>query len=300
MKKGIKIAVGIVALAGLGVGGYSLSANADEHLLTVKEVVEYQIEYGDDISTDVLEYFNTDELDEDHISSIQSNAIVEIEPEYDGEYPSIGNYTVDITYEDEKINIPVTVADTTDPTIIIAKIELEYGIDVDSVDWSEYVTVEDVSEITDVEYNYNDIDTSVSGNYTFSVKAKDSCGNVVDKYSTVTVKEQVVEEVEDTTTAAKSDTNIATENKNTTSSSLSRSSSTTKESTTPSSGSSSSSSSQSSGSSTNDGTYSTWNPEWNKTGEGEIGDGGTWESYDTDEPMPDDWNESLYEIYGGQ
>ncbi len=294
MSKKLKITAAIIALAAVGIGTYSLNVVNKDYLVIPEQELVKAVEFGNPISTDVLDYIDQAGLSENRITDIVDNSVVDVNAPAEKEYPDVGEYIVTINYEDEQENVLINVVDTTNPIVKVDVITLDFGTDLTKYDFNKYVTVDDLSKTTTT-FDYSGIDTSKAGKYTLKVSVKDTSDNeTTGKYS-VTVKEKVVAQAAESSTkssTSSSSTTSGTTKKSTTSSSSSSSSSTTKESTTPSGGSSSSSSSQSNGSSTADDSESSSNTliyDGEKIAEGKINESNTWEEYE-DFSWPDSWD----------
>ncbi len=170
------------------------------------EPKEMQVELGDALSQNILDYVSVNPSQEENL---QEEAILNIK---NVSTVRVGVYEAIVTYKDQKIYVPISVVDTTAPSVIPGSNTFESG---------ERVTAEDLVKV----YDYSDVTLNFisvydNGTYgreydegmatagtTFVVKAVDTYGNetilevvpkVVKKKETEKAEEVVEEEIEET------------------------------------------------------------------------------------------------------
>ena len=185
-KKIITAALTVCALA-------LLSAGCSKEELVLKQD-SYTIEYGENVSFKVEDYFTNDKKVLENVK-LES----EIENEKDKTYPDIGEYTLsfirDNDQEDKK-EVKIIVKDTTAPKIegLAEEYKVEEGQTITEDMFRENVT--DLDEVT-ITVDSANVDYEKAGTYTAQVKAKDVSGNESTKEITVIVPEKEPEEVEE-------------------------------------------------------------------------------------------------------
>lgn len=257
--KNKKIAAGVVAalvIAAIGTGTYfALSSNDPEFKLKNKSVT---VEYGEKISTEFNDLVDTEGLSKDviaewkketKITSDVKNEVVEIKDEAgnvtgteEKDYPAVGKYTVNVTYKDDKYKQNAEVKDTTAPAVTLKDnaeyIQINTGTDLNTFDFASMIVVEDLSEVTNTNIDFSQVNSGAVGNYPIAVTAEDKYGNtdttnvyaiVADAGTDITAlvekvqeqkatdeKKKAEEKKESTKTSSKSDSSLNS-NKNSTS-----------------------------------------------------------------------------------
>lgn len=154
-------------------------------LLQVKKQIT--IEYGHNIPGDVKEYLQLDKINEDKRDDIIQNTKIDILDDYvKEEHPTIGTYTVQLTYQKEKERIIVEVKDTTKPTFVDFKDTIETYKDV-PIDLTKAYQVKDLSKVI-IEVDENQIDYTKEGTYKTTITATDESQNKETKTIQVIVK----------------------------------------------------------------------------------------------------------------
>lgn len=154
--------------------------------LNVKD--EVNVEYGNAISTNVVDYLSEDIKNEDK-EKIIANTKVEIleDKKTEGkEYQSLGEYTVKLTYEDEVSEVKVIVKDTVKPVFKDFKNSVDTYKDV-KVDFTKLYKAEDLDKVT-ITADDSKVDYTKEGSYKATVTATDESKNVETKEVTVNVK----------------------------------------------------------------------------------------------------------------
>lgn len=196
--KNKKIAAGVVValiIAAIGTGTYFiLSSNDPEFKLKNKSVT---VEYGEKISTDFNDLVDTEGLSKDviaewkketKITSDIKNEVVEIKDEAgnatateEKDYPAVGKYTVNVAYKEDKYKQNVEVKDTVAPAVLLKDgaeyIQINIGTDLNTFDFTSMIVVEDLSEITNTNIDFSQVNSGAVGNYPIAVTAEDKYGN---------------------------------------------------------------------------------------------------------------------------
>ena len=169
------------------------------------EPKEMQVELGDGLSQDILDYVSVEPSQEE---KLQKEAILNIK---NVSTVRVGEYEAIVTYKDQKIHVPIRVVDTTAPSVIPGSNTFEPG---ERVTAEDLVKVYDYSDVT-LKFIYVYDDGTYGREYdggmvtlgnTFVVKAVDTYGNetilevvpkVVKKKETEEVVEEEIEESEE-------------------------------------------------------------------------------------------------------
>lgn len=178
-------AAGILILGSIGI--YSLSKNDDKLILTKKSI---DAELGEVVSTDVADYINYDKIDKDIANDIikktkSSNnfkyVTVETKDENGNviskeqkEYPKVGAYKIDFSYENEKKSVNVKVSDTTKPKITSPDtIDVIQFTDLSTFNFSELLKAEDYSDLKNWEIDTSKVDVNTIGTYGLKISISD-------------------------------------------------------------------------------------------------------------------------------
>jgi hypothetical protein len=217
-KRKLIVMVSVIIIVVAGIATYVLTRKPKEILKVVKQI---DVEYGQEIPTEVSEYVDTKGLSTKEKKELLRNAKVEVDFDKaeNATYPKIGEYKAVITYKEESKTTKVVVKDTTAPIFgEIESIEFVQGSD---IDYSQYIQAEDLQAIT-YEFKDETVNKEVVGEYVMKVLAKDASNNVAEKEITVKVLEApseaqevevVVDEQGNVKTVVK-DKNKETENNN--------------------------------------------------------------------------------------
>lgn len=152
---------------------------------------ELTVEFGNAISTNIKDYLNTEEMNEEDVDTIIGEGQLVIEPNELVEsqnYQKVGNYTVKIAYDDIEYEVKVNVQDTTAPEFEGLRSNLETYVN-EKIDFSKIYKANDLSEVT-ISVDDSDVDYSTAGTYTAFVTAKDSYNNETTEEVSITVKEK--------------------------------------------------------------------------------------------------------------
>lgn len=186
-------AAGILILGSIGI--YSLSKNDDKLILTKNSI---DAELGEVVSTDVADYINYDKIDKDIANDIikktkSSNnfkyVTVETKDENGNviskeqkEYPKVGAYKIDFSYENEKKSVNVKVSDTTKPKITSPDtIDVIQFTDLSTFNFSELLKAEDYSDLKDWQIDTSKVDVNTLGTYDLKISISDVEKNKAEK-----------------------------------------------------------------------------------------------------------------------
>lgn len=184
---------GILVLGSVGI--YSLSKNDDKLILTKSSI---SAELGEIISTDVADYINYNKIDKDIANDIikktkSSNnfkyVTVETKDENGNviskeqkEYPKVGAYKIDFSYESEKKSVDVKVSDTTKPKITSPDtIDVIQFTDLSTFNFSELLKAEDYSDLEDWQIDTSKVDVNTLGTYDLKISISDVEKNKAEK-----------------------------------------------------------------------------------------------------------------------
>lgn len=115
------MSIGAIGIVTIGIGGYMFFTQKDL-VLKDKEMV---IEYGQALSSNVLDYLNVDKSNKDavNLAEIDFSGVKLAENK---KYPSLGEHTVVIKSNDESHKVLISVKDTTKPKFKDFKTEVEF------------------------------------------------------------------------------------------------------------------------------------------------------------------------------
>ena len=111
MKKKFIGVIGIVIV--VIVGGIYYLTREEKIELSLKNKKEIFVEYGNTVQYSFDDLIQTKDIDKDKLKEIKITDNLKNEDQKD--YPAIGNYTINIKYQDQKLKKKVIVKDTTAP-----------------------------------------------------------------------------------------------------------------------------------------------------------------------------------------
>ena len=174
-KKRLILSIGAIGIVTIGIGGYMFFTQKDL-VLKDKEMV---IEYGQPLSSNVLDYLNVDKSNKDavNLAEIDFSGVKLAENK---KYPSLGEHTVVIKSNDESHKVLISVKDTTKPKFKDFKTEVEFVKDCKPTaeEFSKMFLVDDV-DTTTISVDDSKVDYSKEGEYIATVKAIDGSKNEV-------------------------------------------------------------------------------------------------------------------------
>lgn len=175
-KKKIFIFVFLCFVMCLGMGAYYLNPE-----LKIKES-KVVIEYGQDISLDVLDYLNLNDVKKEDYAKLKKEITLESQIDYIEEknYPRVGTYELNFTYRLAKAKVVVEVKDTTAPTLLQPeRIEILQNNKIDPNQMLECFMSQDLSE--------NHIEIDVSSYNPQKVGQQNIQVSAIDEYQNKTV-----------------------------------------------------------------------------------------------------------------
>lgn len=195
---------GILILGSIGI--YSLSKNDDKLILTKSSI---SAELGEIVSTDVADYINYDKTDKDVANDIikktkSSNnfkyVTVETKDENGNviskeqkEYPKVGKYKINFSYESEKKSVDVKVSDTTKPKITAPDtIDVIQFTDLSTFNFTELLKAEDYSDLEDWQIDTSKVDVNTLGTYDLKISISDVEKNKANKDMKINIVESPV------------------------------------------------------------------------------------------------------------
>ena len=197
-----KIIAGCAAAALIigGAGIIYMSSNDEELLVLTTDKIT--AEFGQKVSTNVADYLDANKVDDidkiikdtkekDNLKYVtvenkdsEGNVISKEEKDY----PKVGKYTINFTYEDEKKTVDVTVKDTTKPTITAPDtIDIVQYTDLSTFNFGDLLSVEDYSDVDDWEINTEKVDVNTVGTYEIKVSIQDKYKNKASKSLNVNI-----------------------------------------------------------------------------------------------------------------
>ena len=193
MKKKFIGVIGIVIV--VIVGGIYYLTREEKIELSLKNKKEIIVEYGNTVQYSFDDLIQTKDIDKDKLKEIKKETKItdNLKNEDQKDYPAIGNYTINIKYQDQKLKKKVIVKDTTAPVFNeINEVSFEEGTE--NYDFNQEIKATDLSNV-DLQYDLSSLDINKAGDYQIKVFAKDSSGNQAEKEITVHVKEKPKQEL---------------------------------------------------------------------------------------------------------
>lgn len=194
---------GILVLGGIGLGIYALSGNNGDLILTENKITA---ELGQTVSTDVADYLNYNKVDSKTAEKIIKDAkstndfkYVTVENKDENgnvvskeekDFPEVGKYKINFTYNDEKETVQVTVEDTTKPEIIAPDtIDVIQFTDLSTFNFAELLQVTDYSDVNDWQIDTSEVDVNTIGTYDLKISISDVEKNKAEKEMKINVVE---------------------------------------------------------------------------------------------------------------
>lgn len=194
---------GILVLGGIWLGIYALSGNNGDLILTENKITA---ELGQTVSTDVADYLNYNKVDSKTAEKIIKDAkstndfkYVTVENKDENgnvvskeekDFPEVGKYKIDFTYNDEKETVQVTVEDTTKPEIITPDtIDVIQFTDLSTFNFAELLQVTDYSDVKDWQIDTSKVDVNTLGTYDLKISISDVEKNKAEKEMKINVVE---------------------------------------------------------------------------------------------------------------
>lgn len=204
-KKLIGIVIGVLAVIVIAVVCIFavFSGNSKETLTLLKN--QFTLEYGEKISLDAKDYLKAD-TSKDVLVNAKVEVLGDKQFEVGKEYYAVGDYQVQISYEDEKVQAKVTIKDTTSPTLNVpTSIEITKNTDLSKYDFKSLISATDLSQMKDLQFDTSKVDMSKEGEYQANVSVEDNAGNKAEKTFTIKVVAEAKEDEKVTTEVVKNE-----------------------------------------------------------------------------------------------
>lgn len=202
----IGLVIIIVLAIILGVGTIFFLKQRDNKISLIEDNVV--IEYGESYNPTLEQLINLETFDYIDTQNVEIKS--NIENEENREYPAVGIYEINVIYKDKVLKQSVEIKDTISPKLDIQEsIELENGVDLSTIDFSQYITKSDLSEMKDYNIDLSTVDTNKSGEYNVKVSIEDIYGNASEKEFKIIIPE-LTELIEENSIEAESFTNNTT------------------------------------------------------------------------------------------
>lgn len=207
MKKKIIFLILSILVLIIFIGGgiiFYINQRDDKISLIEENIV---IEYGQSYNPSVNELINFTEFDFINTENVKIES--NIENEDNKEYPAVGNYEINVYYKDKNLSQKIEVKDTTSPVLSMKEnIDIENGVDINTVNIKQYAKATDLSELKDYNIDLTNVDTNKAGEYVAKISIEDIYGNKSEKDFKIVVpeKEESVVEVKEENVVAESTT----------------------------------------------------------------------------------------------
>lgn len=192
---------GILILGGIGI--YALSGNNGDLILTKNKITA---ELGQIVSTDVADYLNYNKIDSKTAEKIIKDAkstnnfkYVTVENKDENgnviskeqkEYPEVGKYKINFSYENDKKSVDVKVNDTTKPKITAPDtIDVIQFTDLSTFNFTELLKAEDYSDLKDWQIDTSKVDVNTLGTYDLKISISDVEKNKAEKEMKINIVE---------------------------------------------------------------------------------------------------------------
>ena len=192
---------GILILGGIGI--YALSGNNGDLILTKNKITA---ELGQIVSTDVADYLNYNKIDSKTAEKIIKDAkstnnfkYVTVENKDENgnviskeqkEYPKVGKYEINFSYENDKKSVDVKVSDTTKPKITAPDtIDVIQFTDLSTFNFAELLKAEDYSDLKDWQIDTSKVDVNTLGTYDLKISISDVEKNKAEKEMKINIVE---------------------------------------------------------------------------------------------------------------
>ena len=192
---------GILILGGIGI--YALSGNNGDLILTKNKITA---ELGQIVSTDVADYLNYNKIDSKTAEKIIKDAkstnnfkYVTVENKDENgnviskeqkEYPEVGKYKINFSYENDKKSVDVKVNDTTKPKITVPDtIDVIQFTDLSTFNFAELLKAEDYSDLKDWQIDTSKVDVNTLGTYDLKISISDVEKNKAEKEMKINIVE---------------------------------------------------------------------------------------------------------------
>lgn len=185
---------GVIAL-GCGAGIVYATRETTPNLKLNKE--KWIIEYGDSFNPDFNTLVNTKDLNKDEKNHLQKNIKIKSNIENDFEtiinedgstkekdrgFAKVGDYKVDLIYEDEIKTIKIIVKDSKAPEVTVPEtVEVLQGTDLATFDFKSLINATDLAQLNDIQIDYSTVDINTPGEYAVKASVEDVNKNKTEK-----------------------------------------------------------------------------------------------------------------------
>ena len=185
---------GLLLVAGIGTA-YAVTRTSNTLVLTKNQI---DAELGQVVSTDVADYLNYNKIDSKTAEKIIKDAkstnnfkYVTVENKDENgnviskeqkEYPEVGKYKINFSYENDKKSVDVKVNDTTKPKITAPDtIDVIQFTDLSTFNFAELLKAEDYSDLKDWQIDTSKVDVNTLGTYDLKISISDVEKNKAEK-----------------------------------------------------------------------------------------------------------------------
>ena len=196
---------GLLLVAGIGTA-YAVTRTSNTLVLTKNQI---DAELGQVVSTDVADYLNYNKIDSKTAEKIIKDAkstnnfkYVTVENKDENgnviskeqkEYPEVGKYKINFSYENDKKSVDVKVSDTTKPKITAPDtIDVIQFTDLSTFNFAELLKAEDYSDLKDWQIDTSKVDVNTLGTYDLKISISDVEKNKAEKEMKINIVEAPV------------------------------------------------------------------------------------------------------------
>ena len=193
---------GLLLVAGIGTA-YAVTRTSNTLVLTKNQI---DAELGQVVSTDVADYLNYNKIDSKTAEKIIKDAkstnnfkYVTVENKDENgnviskeqkEYPEVGKYKINFSYENDKKSVDVKVSDTTKPKITAPDtIDVIQFTDLSTFNFTELLKAEDYSDLKDWQIDTSKVDVNTLGTYDLKISISDVEKNKAEKEMKINIVE---------------------------------------------------------------------------------------------------------------
>lgn len=193
---------GLLLVAGIGTA-YAVTRTSNTLVLTKNQI---DAELGQVVSTDVADYLNYNKIDSKTAEKIIKDAkstnnfkYVTVENKDENgnviskeqkEYPEVGKYKINFSYENDKKSVDVKVNDTTKPKITVPDtIDVIQFTDLSTFNFAELLKAEDYSDLKDWQIDTSKVDVNTLGTYDLKISISDVEKNKAEKEMKINIVE---------------------------------------------------------------------------------------------------------------
>ena len=195
----------MLLVAGIGTA-YAVTRTSNTLVLTKNQI---DAELGQVVSTDVADYLNYNKIDSKTAEKIIKDAkstnnfkYVTVENKDENgnviskeqkEYPEVGKYKINFSYENDKKSVDVKVSDTAKPKITAPDtIDVIQFTDLSTFNFAELLKAEDYSDLKDWQIDTSKVDVNTLGTYDLKISISDVEKNKAEKEMKINIVEAPV------------------------------------------------------------------------------------------------------------